>query len=350
MRYCPDELLDARLIARLCDGGQDDNLQVERVVRHYNTDTIVLFISDTHHQKYVVKAGPPSMSVRLREIAGWFERRTPGQAHYLPALFGAVFSGPLPYLVMSHEGDRTLRDLALSGDGRTSLHALNAVIKGVFQEYYLPTRQPPSIECAHTWYVARLSERLAEFDRRLPEYVRFLLAPDLLINGRSCPGPERMMSYLEESLRSVFSQDPIVTIHGDLHLENVLCDIDREVIKLVDPLGVEAGPLSYDLGKVLLSLYCRYDLLHLGLFRMSIQARDVTLTWETEGCFDQLHGAFRQAVQQVGGSLLDEDWEKRARLVAGIHLMCSAPHHYRNRQHSLAMLLRGVECVTEALW
>ncbi|RYP06495.1 hypothetical protein DL764_003146 [Monosporascus ibericus] len=53
-------------------------------------------------------------------------------------------------------------------------------------------------------------------------------------------------------------------IHGDLHLENILCDVEGSRFWLVDPRGYPTCDIYYDLGKLAHSYNSGYDLLHEG--------------------------------------------------------------------------------------
>ena len=62
---------------------------------------------------------------------------------------------------------------------------------------------------------------------------------------------------------SVFKPQGLIQIHGDLHLQNILVDINSDDFILVDPRGELVGSdIYYDLGKLWHSVNGLYDLIH----------------------------------------------------------------------------------------
>jgi hypothetical protein len=120
-------------------------------------------------------------------------------------------------------------------------------------------------------------------------------------------------------------------IHADLHLENILCDLDSGDFWLVDPRGYPVCDIYYDLGKLAHSYNSHYDLLHEGRheaqchIQNSVAHIDFRFNSGTlVGIYRELNERMRIVVHELIG---ERDTELRVRFNEAMHFSSDMPFH-----------------------
>lgn len=169
------------------------------------------------------------------------------------------------------------------------------------------------------------------------------------INDKPNLGVAEILLQSADILASLTS--PWTIIHGDFCLSNILCDLDTNNIKLIDPRGgfetsTCFGPQVYDVAKLGHSLLGRYDLIiadqfELDLNRLSesrIKLEIFDSPWHAELESDflsiYLNGRFDQRI---------------AKLLSGLVLLSIPSFHLDKFDRAVALLVQGLKISNEAL-
>ncbi|MDE1150689.1 MAG: hypothetical protein PW843_29420 [Azospirillaceae bacterium] len=168
-----------------------------------------------------------------------------------------------------------------------------------------PTRRVPRPEgraVMDRLYRDKVVERVAQL-KRLPAYAD--LGPLLF---RAVGGIDALLErYLAayEALRDRFPADRLAIGHGDLCFSNILYAKATQLLRFIDPRGVETADEIYtdpyyDLAKLSHSILGGYDFINSGQYEVALGA-DLGLTLASDaGDRDWAHGLFRDRLRQAG--------------------------------------------------
>ncbi|RYP45388.1 hypothetical protein DL769_011466 [Monosporascus sp. CRB-8-3] len=207
-----------------------------------------------------------------------------------------------PRLLFYEENDQTgvtmgtqyedfpnLRDLLLNMEITVdeAVLILRQVLEFEYCQAFLSHKQPVPEGYLHDYHFHRVWRRIAISTDLDPTFGPLVTAPWLDINGERLPNIPAMLMRLESdrSVASRLQPDGVSPfIHGDLHLENILCDVEGSRFWLVDPRGYPTCDIYYDLGKLAHSYNSGYDLLHEGRhtadFSISADGRVGSINYE----------------------------------------------------------------------
>jgi hypothetical protein len=190
------------------------------------------------------------------------------QEHY-PKLLFASQQASVVSMGTQYEDFPNLRDLLLNMQISPveAANILHQVLKVEYCQAFLNHKQPTPPGYLHDYHYHRVWRRIAISIELDPAFEPLVTAPWLEINGERMPNVPAMLWRLEQDENCAKRLDPGAVspfIHADLHLENILCDVEGGRFWLVDPRGYPACDIYYDLGKLAHSYNSCYDLLHEG--------------------------------------------------------------------------------------
>ncbi|MCU0270594.1 MAG: hypothetical protein MUF83_18390 [Acidimicrobiales bacterium] len=196
-------------------------------------------------------------------------------------------------------------------------------------------------------YLGKVRRRLAEVAG--PPALRGLIeAPGVVeLNGREVPNLPLVWSRLEAEVDRLARTSMGSVIHGDLCFSNVLYDLRSGICKLIDPRGSFGrvgitGDVRYDVAKLYHSVHGLYDVITADLFQVDVVGTKAEFTLHTR----PLHDAVRDVFDQVFFERFDR---RDVLLVAGLVLVSLPPLHFDRPERQLALYLRGLELLDEAL-
>ena len=142
-----------------------------------------------------------------------------------------------------------------------------------------------------------ISEKLCENLKLIEgcEALKPLISRDrLIINGREYPGFEELKAYFSpQRLAQVFEGDSCSPIHGDLTVENIICN-DAGDFYLIDPNPIAAASCpSMDYAKLLQSFHGDYEFLKRNL-RVRIEGERIGYKLSISTQYPLLHQRYRQ--------------------------------------------------------
>ena len=173
-----------------------------------------------------------------------------------------------------------------------SAAVLRSVLHTLDEQLYAPTARPADPACIEEYLTRKVDANLAKI--RESRLLKELWAYDRIwINGR----PYRNLCTLSglfdhAALRTLFADDPVAEIHGDLTIENIICrnggtDPDRSWY-IIDPNTGNLHESPYlDYGKLLQSLHGGYEFMMMTP-RCTVQENRIDFQLTRSAAYDTL--------------------------------------------------------------
>lgn len=103
----------------------------------------------------------------------------------------------------------------------------------------------------------------------IPEIVELVTAPQLNVNGLTCPSMRETILWLHKESADLFHDSRLVHAHGDTHLDNMMVTTQGPLdFLLVDPRGESLLPAHYDFAKLMKALRAGYHPIHYGFYEI----------------------------------------------------------------------------------
>lgn len=276
------------------------------------------------------------------------------------------------WMGIEYKGFPNLRDLLLNLQisPAKAVQLLRQVLDYEFRSAYQGHLQPTPANYLHDYHYHRVWRRIQISNELDPNFKNLVSARWLEVNGQRLPNIPAMLLRLERDERAAARLDPggvSPYIHADLHLENILCDVEGQRFWLVDPRGYPSCDIYYDLGKLAHSYNSNYDLLHEGRHETSFELRDDTavvdfrftskILADTYAELNRrmqpvIHDLILSTKQQLGSTTTTEDIDLRTRFNEAMHFCSDMPFHINpNARPNVAMPIYaiGAQLLAEVL-
>jgi hypothetical protein len=325
-------------------------------------------LANLHKQVLVRKSAKAEDGQKLIREARWLKENHVMFPDRFPKVFDVKESGDTTTLDMDFVEKQSFRNLVLSGawgfDQAST--AIKSVLDFMFENFYSRDSQSDP----NTWIISRHLDRFHLRNRpnlyNSPVLKGALSASSFVINGKEFPAPWKILDLIASSQEIIRKLSPplLTEIHGDLHLQNILCE-DTDPgggFTLVDPRGeIDGGDPMYDIGKLFHSTNGKYDFFHSGLFHIRSEdsgqqpgifvAEYGILAEAKSALYSRLDGFVRDELEKLAeyNSNMMKDWEFRADFAEAINFLTLSPFHSKgNHEESLAvaLFLRGVELLS----
>lgn len=221
-----------------------------KLIDNHNTKAMI-FVFTNRAERLALKIEYGEAKV-IRDEAHWYAKVPEHlKQHFIGA---AVEDTHALVLLRWFDGAPTVEQLSMSDDSTNPaisalLEALeiDAELFGTFETIPLTSTSDSSF-FRDKFYV-KLKQAEAH-----PYLFDFLRQGEVTLNGRTLPGPIRLIDRIHQndSLRQYLSPEYAGFIHGDLHADNLV--VSDGVVHLVDPNGLDYLPIEYDHGRVMWSL------------------------------------------------------------------------------------------------
>lgn len=219
-------------------------------------------------RRTVVKSGDNN---KIEAEGRWFEQLPPAMRIHVPAFLGLGESqGSINYAI-EYLHLPTLADLFVFG--RHSRLRWRQIFDSCDEFLSACARHPAppqSASATSALYAEKTCERLEAFARAR----RLDLKAPCRFDGVWLPSLDRMTSMAAAAIPPA-SPHHLTFVHGDFCFSNIFYDIRAELVRVIDPRGLDAsgafsvfGDLRYDLGKMHHSVIGRYDHIMAGYYRL----------------------------------------------------------------------------------
>ena len=218
-------------------------------------------------------------------------------------------------------------------------------LRGVICDCFMRWPRKLEAESVQAMYLGKPRRRLDSLSGP-PELLHLVTAEKpIVVNGKPLACLLELWPAIEERINKMSRDCDGSIIHGDLCLSNILYDWRSDVCKLIDPRGSFGasgiyGDPRYDVAKLYHSVYGLYDFIVHDLFRVSIDAGEVTLHIGTA----THHSDVQKHFEQIFFSEFDRD---EILLLTALLFISMPPLHYDHPQRQVAMYVRGLQLLDE---
>jgi len=195
-------------------------------------------------------------------------------------------------------------------------------------------------------HIKRVMGRLSELYFYDNVFKPIISAEYVVINGKRYNNLPFYMGLLMDDKNLLNHCEPkkIVSIHGDLHLQNILVtNVFNKKFVLADPRGeLKGGDFFYDIGKLFHSVHGKYDLIHTDLYHIQSDKFDLNGGWNFDFNFhyqnlvlqyDDLHEKLQSAIECSLGDLLPNNWRLIAYFNELMHFASVMPFHLYDKKN-----------------
>ena len=166
----------------------------------------------------------------------------------------------------------------------------------------------------------------------------------LVINGVEYQNLKNYLSILSNgNLLNVFSNDTYTTIHGDLTIENIICDLSvsdwgGHNYYLIDPnVGNIHNSMFLDYGKLLQSLHGGYEFM-MKTHKVSVNENHIDFTYIRSSSYDYLYDKLKNYIFEQFG----EEGSKSIYYHEIVHWLRLMPYKLRKDKDRAAMFYAGL--------
>jgi hypothetical protein len=340
--YSRSTRIQLRKPAQWLDCGNVDSYYESRLrfqnLRHFNT-------LEYDSSRGLVTKRSRNVSA-FRNQVRWFRQIPDELAPFLPRVF-ASSDGDSPSITMELVSSPTLSDLYLSK--RLAPGAWNDVAAKLKHIFSICAKYASDNEIAAALraevYLGKTRKRLAEYLAQVPEARGIRVST----GGRDV-GIEDVFEQLPAYVAGAGLDRParLTPIHGDLCFSNLLYDIRRRHIVMIDPRGEFSipgiyGDPAYDKAKLMHSYAGGYDYIVTDHFEVHLDSgRRLTCSIE--------QNEYRRKVAEIfDATIFDDETERRqAGAIQALLFLSMTPLHRDQPQRQLAMLHTGLRLFMEA--
>lgn len=313
---------------------------LEQIVDTHNTGSVIFISRLGSNDKIFIKAEYGGSTATHKEIR-WYEeikRRKINGVRVLGTHSANSYALlVLEYLENAHNIDVLVQTSAVQ---ESTVH--DAIFRAIRADQCFlmsgPTTETPKAVAA--FFRNKYEQRRQEC-MRIPYLKQLLSLPFIYINGKAHPSIDRVFERIcSGAASSYLTPQKMGFIHGDLHCGNIL--LQGKQMYIVDPNGLSALPIEYDIGKILHSIHGGYGAIMHGKYILFEHAKD-TYTF-------RLHNphVYETAVEKVKQALHPQMYI-RGLYTEALHFATMLPHHAARRRETVALFLRALQLFSELL-
>ena len=294
---------------------------------------------------------------KLKDEITWLQNLPPDVAKHFPKITDYHINDKETYFEMPYYALPTLRTLLLDGvvNGERALEILKNVFDFLFSEIYSRNIMPVPANFIRDTHFKKTYERLLELQFTVPLLRDLIRAPSLVVNGKRYSNVLNIIDTINSNQTFIDSISPrkLSMIHGDLHFDNILIDLDADNFILIDPRGYHASDVAYDLGKIWHSCHGLYDFVHTKRFSFSTEGTSI----EYQINDDPVRKEYAKILEQLPEMLdsyeamkEDTNWLQRTRFSEAMHFCSVIPFqlgHDDSQSVAVVCYAIGVQLLNE---
>src|SRR3989338_5728375 len=349
-------------------GGVGDILDLKPLVGGSYATTRVITKMIKEPIKIVHKEAAGEGRSKLIDEITWISDLPTDLKPYFPQLIDYDIKSKLVWAEMKYYPLPTLRDLLITQkiDSEKAVYILKNLIDFMFSRVYNLKKSDKTKDYAKRIHINRIKNRLALSAKRSQIIEKIITAQYVHINGRKFYNLPLLISWLEKDDVLLNKLEPpfVSTVHGDLHFDNFLVDMDQfPMVKFIlfDPRGLDSTyDYSYDLGKIWHSCHSKYDILHEGLFKLNHTFKEDTFHAKLAitdkkalQIYREVHKKFQKTLQQNSTLKKDKYWLMRTLFAEVGHLCSVVPFHIQGDEKeelAIALYLTGVKLLNDFMF
>ena len=219
-------------------------------------------------KKYASKDGYQKL---VQEI-NWLNKLNSNTQRYFTKVLEYEINDNSCWYTMPRYSYASMRKLLITGllTPDQCVQKLDKIMEFLFESLYSCSTENTPTEWLYEKHFRRFYTRF-ELVRENSVLNDLFSLNQIIINGVKYKNLKSLIDeiQLKASTLKLFTPGNLVNIHGDLHLQNILVDINTTDFILVDPRGeLRGSDLYYDMGKLWHSVNGLYDLIHTDIARL----------------------------------------------------------------------------------
>lgn len=232
-------------------------------------------------QRYKVRKSSEQQHHKITAELQWYKNIPRNLRVFLPSLLEYTSKGPYSHYEVEYLYLMPLSDLYVFGRLEVEqwfsvLNSMNFLINEFKSSLIEPEQIEDTIKSVEKIYLDKTIERLDTF---VSSGISF---PKLRTSKNGLVTLHQIAKECLASIPPVQAKD-ISVVHGDLCFSNTLFDMRTELIKCIDPRGIDSsgnfsiyGDIRYDLAKAYHSIYGLYDFIIAGLYEIEYQGDELS--------------------------------------------------------------------------
>jgi len=291
-------------------------------------------------RKEAVSAGEQ----KLKDEINWTRSLPEEASRHFPEIIASNINKEPTYFEMPYYDLPTLRTLLLSGtiDAKRALLILKQIFDFMFSQIYSRNVCSAPDNFIEKTHFKKTYERLWEVQFNVPILRDLINASSLIINGRKYMNVLNVIQILNRNKDFIrwVSPQRLSMIHGDLHFDNILINLEADNFILVDPRGYHASDVAYDLGKIWHSCHGLYDFIHTKRFNFKRTGESIDFEIFDEPSRKEYDKILAQLPSMLSDYIKDDkNWLIRARFSEAMHFCSVTPFQLgRDEQESVATI------------
>lgn len=330
----------------------DLNKSKLQVVREFNK---IELIDDDINELKIKKSSVKKPEKILDEFL-WYQKIPLHMRKYIPTTYefnSKIESGEGANYVMSYIDSTPLQELFMYN--LPDFQSWVSIFDNIYN-YFLDSR---NIENKEQFYKenknkliqANIKMLREKTKQRVDQIKDMFPHREYVINGQFYDNPiyhlEKILKRAEE-ISSDVNIDNLVILHGDLFFGNMMYDIEKESLKVIDPRGKYGeftiyGDMRYDLAKLYHSIIGDYDFIVNGLYEL--RDYDSTLNYSIfNGDSNKKIGGFIHYFIEVLGNDLDD-----IEFITGLLFLTMIPLHSENKNNQKMQFIKACEILKNTI-
>lgn len=171
----------------------------------------------------------------------------------------------------------------------------------------------------------------------------------LTINGEKYGGFYSIKNHIKKYTQKLADNKDVCIIHGDLCFTNILCDLNSQIIKLLDPRGSFGkkgiyGDIKYDLAKLRHSISGNYDFIVNDLFDLKHKDSIIDYKLHINEVNQKVSNFFDSLLKKKGYNL------NNIKFIEGLLFVSMIPLHPEKIERQIVMYSKGIKKINEVLY
>lgn len=312
------------------------------------------------HKKNVVrKEAVNEGKKKLENEIMWLNNISDDLTNYFPEILDYAITDEIVWCEMPYYDMPNLRTLLMTGviSNRDAIIILDDIFDVMFNKVYSQGIKKAPMNWTYDKHFNRIYKRNMELMQNNEVFKKIIDMDYLTINGIKYRNiPELVYDiFLRNDFISRINPSTICMIHGDLHFQNLLIDLESQTrpFILADPRGELLGSdLYYDLGKVFHSVNGLYDFIHTDQFKLDygLNSNSFDITYLNEDVlveYDKIKNNLDRILMKQKFIKEDKDWKIKALFNEAIHFSTVSCFHLDAMDRALTMYLVGVKLLNE---
>ena len=227
------------------------------------------------HKKLIIKKhANKDGAKKLNDEINWLKSLDGDVAFKFPQVIDSQMTDDYSYFEMPYYKLENFRKYLLTDyfDLDDFDFYIKKILDFVFNTLYQKEYKYLGDEWFNKIHYDRVEDRLESLEKNVKKFNMISSYKKISINGEKfIPLREAIHIIKNSNINQIVRPQKLHRIHGDLHFQNMLIDINHEDFILADPRGeINGSDIFYDMGKLWHSVNGKYDLIHTDISNYEI--------------------------------------------------------------------------------